>query len=319
MRISKAGSYDPELQERDVRLLRGLFESRLLTLAHAAALHFDGRQEAAKKRIQKLKAAGLVGERPRRAYEPSILFLTRRGFSILSERGSLSDYPTLTSASFEKRAHVSELTLKHELDVLAVKTAITVAIRQRPNFSLAEFNTWPTLFEFESAPGPYEPKRIVRPDGFIRIQERQPDASLHEYVFFLEVDRSTEVLERIAIQACCYREYYRNGGLAQRLGESAQVPFRVLMLFQNSERRNNTADCLLRVTPPILEQVWLATFSDLRTNTLGDIWIRPVDYRTATRNTTFDSERPRVSPYRRQPEREELVEQTVRRKQLFDS
>ena len=35
-----------------------------LTLAHAAPLYFEGRKEAAKKRLQKLKEAGLVGERP---------------------------------------------------------------------------------------------------------------------------------------------------------------------------------------------------------------------------------------------------------------
>ncbi len=31
-----------QLQERDIALLRGLFESRVMTAAHAAKLHFDG-------------------------------------------------------------------------------------------------------------------------------------------------------------------------------------------------------------------------------------------------------------------------------------
>ena len=35
----------------------------LLTLAHAAPLYFEGRKEAAKKRLQKLKEAGLVLDR----------------------------------------------------------------------------------------------------------------------------------------------------------------------------------------------------------------------------------------------------------------
>jgi hypothetical protein len=34
------------LQERDLDLLRDLFESRLMTTAHVAALHFGGRREA---------------------------------------------------------------------------------------------------------------------------------------------------------------------------------------------------------------------------------------------------------------------------------
>jgi hypothetical protein len=38
------------------------------------ALHFDGRKEAAKKRLQSLKSAGLIAARPRRAFEPGVWF-----------------------------------------------------------------------------------------------------------------------------------------------------------------------------------------------------------------------------------------------------
>ena len=44
------------LQERDLELLRGLFESRVMTLAHAGDLFFDSKPQAAKKRVQKLKS-----------------------------------------------------------------------------------------------------------------------------------------------------------------------------------------------------------------------------------------------------------------------
>jgi hypothetical protein len=40
-----------ELQERDLAILQGLFESRLMTLTHITHLFFNGRGEAAKKRI----------------------------------------------------------------------------------------------------------------------------------------------------------------------------------------------------------------------------------------------------------------------------
>jgi hypothetical protein len=36
------------LQERDISLLRGLFECRVMTITHATALFFDGKSEAAK-------------------------------------------------------------------------------------------------------------------------------------------------------------------------------------------------------------------------------------------------------------------------------
>jgi ribosome biogenesis protein Tsr3 len=62
-----------DLRERDLELLRGLFESRIMTAAHIATLYFDDKKEATKKRLQKLKAAGLIRERRRRAYEPAVL------------------------------------------------------------------------------------------------------------------------------------------------------------------------------------------------------------------------------------------------------
>ena len=81
------------LQDRDFAFLRGLFESRVMALAHAAALYFEGKPEATKKRVQKLKAAGYVRERQRQTYEPSVLLLTSGAFTLLSEQGHLANYP----------------------------------------------------------------------------------------------------------------------------------------------------------------------------------------------------------------------------------
>ena len=89
-----------QLQERDIFLLRGLFESRIMTAAHVAALYFDGKGEATKKRLQKLKAAGLLGERRRHAFEPAILFLTRKGFLLLTKQSALSQFPQLSASAF---------------------------------------------------------------------------------------------------------------------------------------------------------------------------------------------------------------------------
>src|SRR5579864_3879777 len=90
-------------QSRDFSLLRGLFESRVMTSPQISALYFAGKREAAKKRLQKLKAAGLINERKRRVNEPSVLFLTRRGFSFLRDEGQLQDFPKLSISAFEKR------------------------------------------------------------------------------------------------------------------------------------------------------------------------------------------------------------------------
>src|ERR1700733_5183271 len=72
-----------QLQPRDFAILQGLFESRIMTAAHIAALYFDGKREYTKKRLQKFKAGGFIGERRRNANEPSILFLTHKAFKLL--------------------------------------------------------------------------------------------------------------------------------------------------------------------------------------------------------------------------------------------
>jgi hypothetical protein len=308
------------LQDRDAKLLRGLFDSRLMTLAHAAAIFFDQRTEAAKKRIQKLKAAGLVGERARKAYEPSILFLTRDGFTLLRDRGLLHDVPALAWSSLENRLQVSDLTLKHELEVLDVKAALSAGISATPTHSVAEFTTWPLLSQFYASPGSGSAV-LVKPDGYIRFRQEDDDGTF-EHTFFLEVDRSTETVDTLARRALCYLDYYQSGGFAERGGrprsEFKDFPFRVLMVFKTAERRNNIAERLLTQRPPILTQVWLSTLKEVVANSLGPIWVRPRDYREATDGTPFTvaaSSNSKV--YRRQHDRQEFIESNVKKLRLL--
>ncbi len=266
-----------ELQPRDVLMLRGLFDSRLITLAHAAAMYFDGRSESAKKRIQKLKAAGLVGERKRKVYEPSILFLTRKGFTLLNDGGHLHGFPQMTWASLEKRLHVSNLTLRHELEVADVKAAFAEALRKESAHSLSEFSTWPTLFEFKASHDGAIPV-LVKPDAFVRIEEKNAKG-VFEHTFFVEVDRSTEVLDTLRLKALRYLDFYRKGGLAVKAGrdrsEYKDFPFRVLMIFKTEERRDNVARILLNGNPPILTMAWLTTMKAVTEQPLGQIWLHP--------------------------------------------
>jgi hypothetical protein len=310
-----------KLQDRDRDLLRGLFESRLMNLAHVAALHFDGRLEAAKKRVQKLKAAGLIAERPRRAYEPSILFLTGNAFDVLHECGALAEYPEFSRPALEKRGRVSELTLRHELRVMDVKAAVVATMRNSNQCQPTEFSTWPLLFQFQAEQRDGA-EITVKPDGFIRIHETMSGGDVFEHTFFLEVDRSTESQEILAQKSLCYRDYYRSGGFALKNGrprsEFESYPFRVLMVFQNAERRNNAAERMLLCHPPVLTQVWLTTFPEIVATPLGAIWVRPFDYQAAIKGTAFNNENGRVPAiYRRRPEREAFVEGRVQKQALL--
>jgi hypothetical protein len=265
----------------------------------------------------------LIGERKRRVNEPAILFLTRKAFKALQAHGSLSSYPSLSAGSFERRAHVSELTLRHELEVLDVKAAVHSAIGQTSHFTLAEFTTWPLLCQFQAfRPGYGGTKVVVKPDGFIRIHERERDDSLSEHAFFLELDRSTETLETLTSRAGCYVDYYKSGGFAKRNGADpsaySQYPFRVLMVFKSAERRNNTAEKLLLMNPPIFTQVYLSTYGEATSKPLEAVWIRPIDYRDATKDTPFEPGKCQASAaYKRQSAREIFLEQRLRRHRIL--
>ncbi len=141
-----------EFTPRDFEILCGLYETRLATIQHLTSLYFDGRIDAARKRIQRLKALGYIRERPRQhVYEPAILFLTKKAFQLLDERGKLAGYPRIGVSQFEKRVQVSQSTLRHELAILDVKAATASAVAAC-GATLVEFSTWPTLFQFVARP-----------------------------------------------------------------------------------------------------------------------------------------------------------------------
>jgi hypothetical protein len=314
-----------EHQDRDIDILRDLYVSRIMTRAHVAALHFGGRNDAAKKRLQKLTAAALVRERPRKARDPGILFLAKRGFETLHDRGAVADLPSLSWKAFERRAAVSPLTLRHELEVMNVKAALAPAIAKHPRLSLIEFTTWPLLCEFTTRPPHnarnYDPVR-VRPDGMIRVLERGEDDATFEHAFFLEVDRGTETLDTLALRIVCYREHYSGGGYAASLGADrnavADYPFRVLMVFPSEERRNNAAERFLQIQPAIETMAWMTTMPDVANDPLGAIWIRPRDFRQATLGTPYAPSARPERVYRRRVDREAHVRAALTPLPLFD-
>jgi hypothetical protein len=314
-----------KIQERDWRILLDLFMCRVMSLRHVCDLHFAGRMEGAKKRLQKLKRAGLVRERPRRVGTPSLLHLTKQAFLELQKDGRLDQFPAMSPGLMEKRGNVSELTLQHELEIMNVRTALQLALEAHPALTLAEFSTWPALYEFtalhvSSALG--RRQLTIRPDGFIRVHERD-GGEVFEHMFFLEVDRSTETQEIIGQKGSCYLNFYQSGGMAERFGSTKDkfrdFPFRTLVVFRSEERRNNAAESMLRNDPPILTQVWLTTKAEVAADPLGAIWMRPKDVLEATRGTSFDLQFRSTEPtYRRRPQRESLIRARTKLQALFE-
>jgi hypothetical protein len=176
------------------------------------------------------------------------------------------------------------------------------------------------LYQFEAFT-PAGVQVTVKPDGLLRLQQEHTNGEVFEHLFFLEVDRSTEPQDTLITRAACYRDYYRRGGLAVRRGHAAQAfeqfPFRVLIIFKNAERRNNTAARLLELQPPILTQVWLSTFAEVTTDPFGPVWARPADYRDALAGpslTQFTVD----GPYRRNRSWQTFIEQRLTKRPLVE-
>ncbi len=303
------------LQSRDLAVLQGLFETRVMTTDHIAVLFFENRRPYTTKRLQRLKTAGLIGERRRRVNEPAILFLTTKGLRALKDAGLLSEIDVPSAASFARRANVSEQTLRHELSVMDVKAAFHAALAGSDQFASFDFQTWPHLYEFQVAGlGSGGRDKPLKPDGFLRIDVR--GELENPYRYYLEIDRSTEAQHRLVAKALCYRQHYFSGDFAVRHGGSRDkiedFPFRVLMIFRTADRRNNTAERLLRANPPFMTQVCLSTMEGVVANPLGPIWIQPRDYRAVVAGTRFDVDRKGWAiAFRPQPDRNALVEARI--------
>lgn len=271
-----------EIQDRDISLLKDLFVSRIMSLSHIAALHFDGKSEAAKKRVQKLKAAGYISERPRKAREPSALSLTKEALVYLDNHLHLSLYPRLSIPAFDRRSRMSELTIRHELEVMDAKASLVPAVEKSPGMKVVDFTKWPKMIEFDV---PIRSKGVVRvkPDGFLRAEETNAAQEVYEYALYLEVDRGTETLDTLTERADCYREHYASGGYALSRGgtksDREAIPFRVPVVLPGEARRDNIVLKFLTLNPPIETQVWLTTRHELLSDPLGAIWVRPREYR----------------------------------------
>ena len=241
-----------------------------MTLRQISAIHFDGHSEAAKKRVQRLKVAGYISERPRATNEPTIHFLTCKAFDALIQDGMLSDIPSIEWGAQEKRIRVSHFTLRHELGVMDCKAALITAIRSLAELSLVEFSTWPLRNQFKVIHSGTGNGVLVKPDGFIHMENAC--AVVKSLYFFLEVDYSTESLDTLAAKILCYRNRYRHGGFAKQFGYRAEeyrkFPFRTLVVCKTAERRDNLSKRLRISIPPIKTFAVLTTCEEFMSNPL---------------------------------------------------
>lgn len=255
-----------------------------MTAVHVAALFFQDRQEAAKKRIQKLKRAGLLSSRRWSSIAQSTYSISSDGIAALRRSGALHDHIHLTTKNAARRTSVSHSTLQHELTVMDVKTAIVRAADKSGSLCISRFCTWPKLIQFTSLTR--EGRTItIKPDGFISMVQKGQRVSR----FFLEVDRSTETLDTLVRKAECYLYHYRSGGFARSQNQAErklkEFPFRVLFVVKSRARLENLLERFLSARPPILTQSLAATSDSVCDNPFGAIWHRAAEFRERTGGT----------------------------------
>ena len=278
-------------QERDIELLQGLFECRVMEQRHIAEIYFNGSREGTKKRLQALRRVGLIKEQnPNRGpTERAVYCLAHAGFDLLHSAGRLDHYADPTGRQFqwkrlEDRHQVSPFTLAHEIAVMDVKAALHAALRMHKRYKIAKFQTWPALYQFEvsGAQGVADQPRTVKPDGYLHIS-RQADDRVFSRFQFLEVDRGTETHATLLAKARGY-DLYRGSPEFSRFAtgsdEAVGVPFRTLFIFGGStnddaeERLFNFAHWLAREEPPAVPGAFLlSTHARLLADPLGRIWL----------------------------------------------
>lgn len=294
-------SHSPVIQPRDLDILRTLLDAKVAFSRQIAAIHFSGKHEATKKRLQTLRRSGFIAARARRPQEPAVLFLTRIGLRLLKDRGLLPDSSQGLPASLERIPRTRDSTVRRELEVLDVRIALQEALAGLP-FTLTCFTTSQHL-QASSSGRPRNGLRI-RPDAFIAFNHTTPGSHSSSILLYLQPDRPAESLESLVARAQAYRTHFQSGDFARFLGESPEryrdFPFRVLFVFKTRERQDAFAQCLLSLSPPILTQAWLTTFAELVADPVGAIWLCPIDYRPrsngASGRRTSRERRPLLSP-----------------------
>jgi hypothetical protein len=273
------------ITQRDVCILRDLFDSRILTAQQIADIHFNASRNAAKQRLWALKRSGYIAARfGTSPGTPEPIRLTREGFEHLRQTGNIDDYPRLTWLTMSKRLKVSDLTLAHEIDVGSMKAAFHRAAKSLTDTTIDLSVTWPRLLRFRVRPAHLTDSVNVSPDGFIRMTQAD-GTDVRQLDFFIEVDRSTETISRIVERMQAYVAYFATGGYAKRQGvanaEPRDFPFRVLWTFKTKARRESFLRACREHVKPIQKMAWAGVFDFAVRDPFGPCWRRPVDVNQA--------------------------------------
>ena len=266
------------LPERDLALLEALYEHRFLTSRQIRALlfhqHPDPRTRAlvptrtgrvTHRRLALLRQHDLLHRRvlrkPDGSREPEPYYcLSRTGAQLVAWRRG---FPASEVRARAADALAGPLFVRHSLSCAELACALVSAARSNDGHA-CEPGWWQgertsrASFRFRGR------KLAVCPDGYTRYQ-----AATQLHHLFVEVDRATGTLARLAAKIDRYQDYARSGAWEERY-----PVFPKLLLTTTSERRLQAL--LARVEPPAEFVLLCADAAELAARgPLAPIWRQP--------------------------------------------
>jgi len=268
-----------ELTDRDVELLATLLKYRYLSTPQAQRLHFPSTQTALR-RLRRLSASGYVTTFKSPACPERIVTLTRAGAEMVADRliGPSDDI----GWAGRRQQPKDYLFLQHFLAVSDFRITLTQACANDHDIDLLGF-----IPEYRARSSASEPARryvqdvVTNASDHDRKITHSPDgvfALTHggrSALFFLEIDRGTEVLSNPAKgflkMVRFYLAYLRDGGY-QRYKRDFGIEalfrgFRTLVVTTSPARLRNMREACgqLSFTPNGAKRfIWLATAEAVR-------------------------------------------------------
>lgn len=279
-----------QLTEGDIEIIKHIFNHRLLTVDHLAALTNRWSSRLRQRLPQLVNRHYLYRiENPTQKY---LYLIGRESVPILVERGIASK----ELIEWRMRHHeLKDLFLKHLLMISDIHTALEIATRE----SHIKLIHWKQGKELNDSVVIHEDgvkqKLPIQPDAFFILQDTARPEGKNKSYFFLEADRSTTTHQRFQRKIKAYWNYFQQGGHKKK--HNIEI-FRVVTITLTKERAENLCEAVQDILPTAAKDFYffspITNFSLTNPKPiLEDIFITPKDYKE---NKRYYFIKPLVAP-----------------------
>jgi hypothetical protein len=239
-----------EFTEGDLDLVHSVYEVRLATIEHLAALL--GRSEKAlRARVLKLKDRRYVAP-VRRWMQKTVFGLGPEGQAALVEAGYA---PREFAERRLRHNELKDLGIRHALFIADIHTKLIVLTRTGP-ISITNWVEGPSLWD--SVPTHDEQGRgiviPIRPDAWFTLQHAERPEGKNKLHYFLEADRGTMSHQRMKEKARGYTAYFQQQRHMKKYG--GMKMFQVATVTETKRRATELANTFRTM----MEPAWLRAY-----------------------------------------------------------